>query len=125
MGGGGTLVSPEILPDTPRPAPLPPGIRPAALLCGQTSLVERSCGHTCLAPCREAFAALEQQCREEVEVMCDACHAKTTAVCSTLQGAGRLQRCLNKVDKCCTICGINRVAVECYRCVLEAPACPL
>ena len=122
--GGEATVSPEILPETPRPAPLPPGIPPASLRCGRRSLVGRLCGHASYAPCEEAFSELDKPCQEEVEVACAACGDKSTGICSelaALAASGRQKRCLNKVEKLCTICEINTTIVECFRCVQKGP----
>jgi len=131
-GGAGSALVCRVFRHGVRPAEeaLPKGLPPTVLRCGQTSVVERACGHCAQVPCERALDVLNKEpCGEMISEACPTCGALSTATCAewlAQRETGLPRQCTNKVAKNCTICGVNRVRVECHkqavRCEKEASA---
>lgn len=83
------------------------------LHCGQTTLLQRVCGHEAKIPCETIFDALKMACEEPQQVECQKCMKTRTYPCH--KNSSMSMQCENLVEKKCSLCSENTVRIECYK----------
>ena len=101
--------------------PALPTLQTIALLrCGDSTLLQRKCGHEKTVPCETIFTAMTSICKELENVECAGCGQTSAQPCHELKKSPDSLRCNRVVKKKCPVCRINITPLPCY---MEAVQC--
>ncbi|CDF32339.1 unnamed protein product [Chondrus crispus] len=101
--------------------PALPALQTIALLrCGESTLLQRKCGHEKTVPCETIFTAMTSICEQLENVECAGCGQTSAQPCHELKKNPDGLRCNRVVKKKCSVCRINITPAPCY---MEAVQC--